>query len=173
MLIIFTTMTFASLKRAFDGDDSSESSSPESPTMFPVIMTDVNGESKILWSDVAVKEYKQTVELAKSALLVDSGTRQASPVDSGIKRTLSVDATTREKPGIHGLAPTGMLVPRTGNAFRVGGGGSAKQPLKESNQERYLRIREEQEEKKKKTDKRAVKKLKKQGKVGTLAGFMY
>jgi hypothetical protein len=66
-----------------------------------------------------------------------------------------------------------MLVPRTGNAFRVGGGGSAKQPLKESNQERYLRIREEQEEKKKKTDKRAVKKLKKQGKVGTLAGFMY
>jgi hypothetical protein len=104
------------------------------------MMADVNGESKLLWSNGAVKEFKQTVELAKSALLVDSGTKQI----------LSIAATSGKNAGIHGLAPTGMLVPTTGNAFRVEGNGSAKQPLKKSNHEKYLWIKEEQEDKKKK-----------------------
>jgi hypothetical protein len=66
-----------------------------------------------------------------------------------------------------------MVVPKKGEAFMIGGSGSAKVPLKESNLEIYNRIKEEQEEKKKKKDKRAAKKQKKEGKVRTLALYMY
>ncbi len=81
------------------------------------------------------------------------------------------------KKGTHGLAPSGMSIPPTGCAYRFGGGiggvASSKQPLKESNQEKYTRIKAEQDHKSYKKNKRAVKKLKREGKVSTLASFMY
>jgi hypothetical protein len=78
-----------------------------------------------------------------------------------------------KKVGNHGLAPKGMSIPVKGKSFRVGGIGSSKTPVKESSHEKCVRIKSELEEKKKKKDKATVKKLKKEGKVGTLASFMY
>ena len=54
----------------------------------------------------------------------------------------------------------------------VGGGWERKSPLKESNYEQYLRIQRENEEKEAKRNKRAINKLKKEGKVQSLAGFL-
>jgi hypothetical protein len=77
----------------------------------------------------------------------------------------------RKESGIHGLAPKGMSIPKKGCVFCVGGVGgigialNAKQPLKESNHEKYNRIKIENEDKKIKKDKRAVKKLKREGKL--------
>ena len=73
----------------------------------------------------------------------------------------------------HGLAPAGMAIPLRKKAFRVGGSDLSKCPLKESSQEKYHRIKAEQEERKKKQHNRAVNKLKKAGKVATLAPFMF
>ena len=73
----------------------------------------------------------------------------------------------------HGLAPVGMTIPLQKKAYRVGGSDSAKHPLKESNNEKYHRIKAEQEERKKKKKTRAANKLKKAGKVATLAPFMF
>ena len=50
----------------------------------------------------------------------------------------------------HGLAPTGMSIPLQNKAFRVGGSDCAKCPLKESNEEKYNRIKAEEEGRKKK-----------------------
>jgi hypothetical protein len=54
----------------------------------------------------------------------------------------------------------------------VGGTDTTKCPLKESNYEKYHRIKAEEDDRKKKENIRAVKKLKKSGKVATLAPFM-
>ena len=51
-------------------------------------------------------------------------------------------------------------------------GTGKKEPLKESNYEQYLRIQRENQEKEAKRNKRAIKKLKKEGKVQSLAGFL-
>jgi hypothetical protein len=64
-----------------------------------------------------------------------------------------------------------MEVPVKGQAFCVGGSGVVKQPLKESNLEKFIRIQTEQDEKKK--AKSIAKRLKKEGKVATLAPFFY
>jgi hypothetical protein len=69
--------------------------------------------------------------------------------------------------------PSEITIPVTGSAYRVGGIASSKQPLKESKQEKYNRIKAEQEDKTYKKHKRAVKKLKKERKVSTLALFVY
>ena len=73
----------------------------------------------------------------------------------------------------HGLAPTGMAIPLQKNAFRVGGCDIEKCPLKETSQEKYHRIKAEREVRQKKKNIRAANKLKKSGKVATLAPFMF
>ena len=74
----------------------------------------------------------------------------------------------------HGLAPLGMSIPAEGNAYVTGGGiNTDKEPLMESNLERYNRFKEEEEVTKKKKEKKEVKKLKNDGKVRTLAPYMY
>ena len=55
----------------------------------------------------------------------------------------------------------------------IGGDNEVKQPLMESTFERHNRFKEEQDEAKKKKEKKEVKKLKKDGKVRTLAPYMY
>jgi hypothetical protein len=81
--------------------------------------------------------------------------------------------TVKKKSQTNGLAPFRMGVPLEGKACMVRGGHTKKVPLKESNQEMYNRIQKEKELKGKKKDKRIIKKLKKDGKVGTLAPFMF
>jgi hypothetical protein len=74
---------------------------------------------------------------------------------------------------MHGLAPAGMPIPEKGMAYIVRADNVAKEPVKESNQEMYNRFKHEEVEDQKKKDQKAVKKLKKDGKVRTLAPFMY
>jgi hypothetical protein len=73
----------------------------------------------------------------------------------------------------HGLAPFGMSIPELGNAYVTAGAGAVKEPLVESNLELYNRFQVEEVEAKKKKGKKEVKKLKKDGKVRTLAPFMF
>ena len=101
--------------------------------------------------------------------------RKTDKHDTATKNTAAVHskAGIRDKAGAHGLAPLGMIIPTRGNAFRFGGGSSVKEPLKESNLEMYNRIQAEKEVKAGRKNRTAVKKLKKEGKVSTLASFMY
>jgi hypothetical protein len=128
--------------------------------MFPLMMTDEHGVDKFIFTEQRAQELNQRVVSAQKKKLEEQpATKQQS--------------ATTESIGIHGLAPTGMQIPSKGNSFRVGGRRSAKEPLRESNHEKYNRIKAEQEEKRIKKDKRTVKKLKKEGKLCTLAPFMY
>jgi hypothetical protein len=69
-----------------------------------------------------------------------------------------------------GLAPRGMSIPRKGMAYVVRVDNMVKEPtVKESNEEMYNCVKHEEEEDKKKKDKKEGKKLKKEGKVCTLA----
>lgn len=126
--------------------------------MLPMMMTDENGLQKCIFNERTANELKQKVAFTKKQEQKDLAASIASRHGSK---------------GTHGLAPSGMTIPRIGNAFRVGGVASSKKPLKESNQEKYKRIKAEQEDKVYKKNKRAVKKLKREGKVSTLALFMY
>jgi hypothetical protein len=132
--------------------------------MLPTLATDKPGALKVVFDEETANELTCKVHLAKQE-------EQKSIVATSHGDAAVV--STKSKKGIHGLAPVGMKIPVKGKAFRVGGGVSTKQPLKESNQEKYNRIKAEKEAKSHKKNKRAVKKLKKEGKVGTLASFMY
>ena len=55
---------------------------------------------------------------------------------------------------------------------RVGGVPVKKEPLKESGYEMYVRIQKENEQKEKRKSDRAIKKLKQEGKVQSIAGFL-
>jgi hypothetical protein len=156
-------MSFNPLKRTFD-DDTSGSSGPDSPTQFPLLLKDVDGRKKFIFSDE---------EAARLRLRVERASEQDDLFKDFMERENSQTLAKREKRATHGLAPKGMVVPRKGEAFMIGGSGSAKVPLKESNLEIHNRIKEEQEEKKKKKDKSVAKKQKKEGKVRTLAPYMY
>ena len=80
---------------------------------------------------------------------------------------------TKNKSSTHGLAPRGLSIPAQGNAYVVGGSNAAKEPLIESTLERHNRFEEEEETARKKKEKKEVRNLKKDGKVCTLAPYMY
>ena len=82
-------------------------------------------------------------------------------------------AITKPKKQKHGLAPFGMSIPVSGNAFMVGGGFIGKKPLKESNHEIYTRIQKSKENRNQKDKKKSIKELKKMGKVRSLSPFMF
>jgi len=73
----------------------------------------------------------------------------------------------------HGLAPMGMSIPEKGEAYVIRVNDTVKEPLVESHLEMYNRFKEEEEGAKKKKEKKEVKKLKKDGKVRTLAPYMF
>jgi hypothetical protein len=111
------------------------------PTKFPLLLKDVDGRTKFIFSDE---------EAGRLHLRVEWAWEQDENENS---QTLP----KREKRATHGLAPKGMTIPQKGEAFMVGGPSNATLvPVKESNMEIYNRIREEQEEKKKKKDKRVT-----------------
>jgi hypothetical protein len=67
-----------------------------------------------------------------------------------------------------------MSIPQKGKAYVVRVDNMLiKEPVKESNQEMYNHLKHEEEGDKKKKDKKEVKKLKKEGRVSTLAPYMY
>ena len=88
------------------------------------------------------------------------------------RKLMSIPTKVNKRVAKHGLAPTGMSVPLKKKPLCVGGTDTTKCPLKESNYEKYHRIKAEQDDRKKKQNIRAAKKLKKSGKVATLAPFM-
>jgi hypothetical protein len=175
-------MAFILGKRDFDDDDSYQSSCPDSPTMFPLSMTDVNGDKKLIFNEQAAQELDKRVRLVqqqalehargqnKSTCVLKGPVELQDPVRIGQEK---ITAHVTKKKRSHGLAPKGMCIPVRGDAFRVGGARTPKQPLKESSQEKYNRIKSEQEKKRLKKNQRDVKRLKKEGKVGTLAPFMF
>ena len=61
------------------------------------------------------------------------------------KKSVLMSTKLSKRGAKHGLAPTGMAIPLQKKAFRVGGSNCAKSPLKESNEEKYHRIKAEQE----------------------------
>ncbi len=88
------------------------------------------------------------------------------------------DSTTgggvsKNKIATHGLAPRGMSIPEKGKAYVIGGGIVVTEPLMESTLERHNRFKEEEERAKKKKEKKEVNQLKKDGKVTTLAPYMF
>ena len=90
------------------------------------------------------------------------------------KVATTLGVSTKIRITTHGLAPPGMTIPDEGNAYVIGGdNATVKEALKESNLEMYNRFEQEDEAAKKKAEKKEVKKLKKEGKVHTLAPYMY
>jgi hypothetical protein len=154
-------MSFESSKRTFD-DESSESSGPDSPVMYPLLLKDVDGRKKFIFSDEEAKNLRLRVERAQKEEVLFKGF-----MENEKKQNI-----TRKK-ACHGLAPKGMSIPKKGGAYLVGGIGGKPEVLKESNLEKYNRIGAELEDKRNKKDKKVVKKLKKDGKITTLASFMY
>jgi hypothetical protein len=154
-------MPFTSYKRTYDDDDeSSLSSCPDSPTMYPLLLKDQNGRKKFIFS------HEEAIELS---LRVERRSQEVPTKVSVVQDNM----TTKKKRTSHGLAPRGMKIPKKGEAYLVGGGSVVKEVVKESNLEKFNRIGEEQREKKKRKDMKLVKKLKKDGKVSTLAPYMY
>jgi hypothetical protein len=161
------TAVFARRKREdYLSESSSHSSSPDSPLMLPRMMADENGDQKCVYNERTANNLMRKAVVAR---------RKRDKHVTATNHTSAVHATAdkRDKAGAHGLAPLGMIIPTTGNAFRFGGGSSVKEPLKESNLEMYNRIQAEKEVKAGRKNRTAVKKLKKEGKVSTLASFMY
>jgi hypothetical protein len=164
-------------KRGYDcsySDTSSNSSYPDSPIMLPAMMVDENGFKKLVTEEHTANILRQRVPLFKKKrveyALITKGNKETAV--KGTEEDVSVAAATKRKNGTHGLSPWGMSVPAVGGAFRVGRT-SVKQPLKESNQEKFNRIKTEREVKASRKTQKTVKKLKKEGKVSTLASFMY
>ena len=149
-------------KRSYEdylSESSFHSSCPDSHLMLPRMMTSENGDQKCVYNE-------RTAVFAR---------RKRDTEITATKLTSAVHATAdkRDKAGSHGWAPLGMIILTTGNAFRFGGVASIKKPLKESNLEMYNRIQAEKEVKAGRKNMTAVKKLKKEGKVSTLASLMY
>jgi hypothetical protein len=157
-------MAFSAYKRSLEEDNSSESSVPDSPMMFPALMLDVDGMKKVIFNEGEVKELNERVRLEQTQVVKSNAPKKK-------QRVAVVDIPNNI--AAHGLSPAGMEVPVKGQAFCVGGSGVVKQPLKESNLEKFIRIQTEQDEKKKKKAKSIAKRLKKEGKVATLAPFFY
>jgi hypothetical protein len=156
-------MAFAAYKRGLEEDNSSESSGPDSPMVFPALMVDVDGIKKVIFNEGEAKELNQRVRLEQTQVVKSNAPKKQRVAVVDIPKNIAA----------HGLSPAGMEVPVKGQAFCVGGSGVVKQPLKESNQEKFIRIQTEQDEKKKKKAKSIAKRLKKEGKVATLAPFFY
>jgi uncharacterized membrane protein (DUF106 family) len=66
-----------------------------------------------------------------------------------------------------------MSIPEKGKAYVIGGGIVVTEPLMESTLERHNRFKEEEERAKKKKEEKEVNQLKKDGKVTTLAPYMF
>ena len=113
---------------------------------------------------------ESSVTETKSRLKVGPDPIQKTAID---RKLLSIPTKVNKRVAKHGLAPTGMTVPLEKKTFRVGGTDTTKCPLKESNYKKYHCIKAEQEGRKKKQNIRAANKLKKSGKVATLAPFMF
>ena len=152
-------MAMASFKRGY-GDDSSESSRQNSPIIDPRMGDRLDDSKKI----------SETVSKQMTESPVPSMQWRAVAVKGKTVFKATSRATTLHT---HGLAPRGMKIPAKGDAYIIGINARQKQPLKESNLEKFIRIKEEKEIKKRKNDKKVVKKLKKEGKVSTLLPFMY
>ncbi len=112
---------------------------------------------------------ESSVTETKSRLMVGPDPIQKTAID---RKLLSIPTKVNKRVAKHGLAPTGMSVPLKKKPFCVGGTDTTKCPLKESNYKKYHRIKAEEDDRKKKQNIRAAKKLKKSGKVATLAPFM-
>jgi hypothetical protein len=174
-------MAFTLSQQSFDDDYScngysSESSSPDTPMMIPLLMTDVDGVQKFVHGKRAAMKLNLRVQQAnevKHSMEPENTFPQVTEKKSNLPYAAAAKVVSKHtKKGSHGLAPRGMTVPVKGKAFVVGGLGIGHQPLRESNQEKYNRIKEEREAKKSRKDKRATTKLKKEGKLRTLAPFM-
>jgi hypothetical protein len=130
-----------------------------------------------IWSTESSTDLMGLISTAGSGVTETKSGLQLGPDPIQKKATdrklLSIPTTVNKRAAKHGLAPTGMAVPLQKKAFRVGGNDRMKCPLKESNLEKYHRIKAEQEGRKKKQNIRAANKLKKSGKVSTLAPFMF
>ena len=72
-----------------------------------------------------------------------------------------------------GLAPLGMTVLLPGKAYVIGKEGKGKIPLMESNSETYNWMQTVKLGKAAKDNRRLIKRLKKTGKVATLAPYMF
>ena len=158
-------------KRGYD-DESTDSSCPDSPTMYPLLLSDVDGRKKFIFSDEEAKDFRQRVERSQ---LDEASLKIRLPLEPSLDIVMKKehDTVPTKKRAGHGLAPNGMNVPKKGEAYLVGRIKGVKETLKESNLEKYRRIGEERDERKRKEDKKTVKRLKKEGKVCTLAPYMY
>jgi hypothetical protein len=142
----------------YNSDTSSQSSCPDSPVMLPMVGLDENGCQKLVSDERTANEVRRKVTLDKSTAMVT-------------KEDTLLTTDRKAKKGTHGLSPKGMSLPHAG-AYRVGRA-MPKQPLKESNQEKFNRIKLEREKKNIRKNQISIKKLKREGKVSTLASFMY
>ena len=107
-------------------------------------------------------------------------TTSATPLDFMCTKSKKVDVervalkpTAKKKGRTHGLAPFLMTIPLSGQAYVTGNHREKKVPLVESNLEIYTRIQKGKTRRAERDNKRYIQRLKKTGRVGTLAPYMF
>jgi hypothetical protein len=163
------------MKSTFDSNDESEDdagSDFESEFEFPKLLVDIDGKKKFIMNKNDEEKLGARFRLATTQEVPSRKSHGtiADFITSKVKD--NTKSIARRKHQKHGLAPFGMSIPVHGQAFMVGGGYIGKKPLKESNNEMYIRIQKLKEKKKEHKEKKVIKNLKKMGKVRSLSPFM-
>jgi len=184
------------MKPSFDRyDDSDDDSSSESDSDFkyPKLLVDGDGRKRFIlnlkeerqflsrMNDIAVdsvpiKPAVHTKQIDRSS----DTTTSATPLDILCTKSKKVDVErvilkpiAKKKGRTHGLAPFLMTIPLSGQAYVKGDCTKKKVPVVESNLEIYTRIQKGKTRRQDRDNKRYVKSLKKTGRVGTLAPYMF
>ena len=179
------------MKPSFDrygnSDDDSESDL-ESDFEYPKLLVDDEGRKKFILNKVEERKFNlqfsgpgarsvfdipsdNDVQWKNSSIANHFGIHNMRGNKTKIEANLAKTVPTK-RGRTHGLAPFGMTVPLPGKAYVMGKGGKGKIPLMESNLETYNRIQTVKLGKAAKDNKRLIQRLKKTGKVATLAPYM-
>ena len=148
--------------------------------MYPLLLKDMDGRKKFIFSEAEAKELQLRVQVTHDRKEKVIPAKVVAWNNDGNSHELVEPSktfawmTARKSHGkSHGLAPKGMLIPKKGEAYLIGGKGLDKVELKESCLEKYNKNKNEQNDKNKKQDKKTVKRLKNKGKISTLSPYMY
>jgi hypothetical protein len=170
----------------YDDDDSE--SDLESDFEYPKLLLDYEGRKKFILNKTEERKFQQRVLSLRAHTTGDNtsvedlpkknstGVECKKPNIENRKANTELESSkpsAKKKGRTHGLAPFGMTVPLNGKAYMTEKGSKGKRPLMESGFEIYNRIQIVKSQKMAKDNKRYIQRLKKTGKVGTLAPYMF
>jgi hypothetical protein len=178
-----------SFDRYDDSEDDSESDS-EAEFEYPKLLVDDEGRKRFILNKTEERKFNLMFSGPKARTPAgDQSDGGVQPKNSSTANNLSRRSSTRgnkaktevdlpksvptRKGRTHGIAPFGMTVPLPGKAYVMGKETGGKTPLMESSLETYNRMQTVKIRKAARDNKRYIQSLKRTGKVGTLAPYMF